>query len=84
MKIPKVVNNVNNNKKFQSIFITNTSPKKNPKVDFKAIINSEVAIAFFISKPINITKAGTIKNPPPAPTSPVIPPTINPSKITIE
>ena len=70
---------VNTIKKFQSIDIIKASPKKNPKIDFKAIITSEVPIAFFISKLVNTTRAGIIRNPPPAPTSPVTAPTISPS-----
>ena len=53
--------------------------KKNPKIDFKAIIISEVPIAFFIPKLVNTTKAGIIRNPPPAPTKPVTAPTKRPS-----
>ena len=42
---------------------------------------SDVATAIFISTLASITKAGIIKNPPPAPIIPVIAPTINPSII---
>ena len=67
--------------KFQSISVPK-SPVK-PSNDLKEIIISEVPIAFFISKPVNNTKAGTIKKPPPAPTKPVTAPTTKPSnKIT--
>ena len=46
------------------------------------MINRDVPIAIFISSPANKTKAGIIKNPPPAPTKPVIAPTTTPSNIT--
>ena len=51
---------------------------KNPSKEFIEIIKREVATALFIGNPINITSAGTIKNPPPAPIKPVIIPTSNP------
>ena len=70
-------------KNCQSISIVNTSPRKNPINDLNAIIISDVATATFISTLASITKAGMIKNPPPAPIIPVIAPTINPSIITV-
>ena len=36
------------------------------------MITKDVPIAIIISSPANKTKAGIIKNPPPAPTNPVI------------
>ena len=45
----------------------------------KGIFNKEVATAFFIGNFANNTKAGIIKKPPPAPTIPVMAPTIIPS-----
>tara|TARA_B110000971_G_scaffold100951_1_gene103849 strand:- start:245 stop:418 length:174 start_codon:yes stop_codon:yes gene_type:complete len=51
-------------------------------MDFIVIITRDVPIAIFISSPANKTKAGIIKNPPPAPTNPVIAPTTIPSIIT--
>ena len=48
---------VNTTKKLQSIDIIKASPKKNPTIDFRAIITSEVPIAFFISKLVNTTNA---------------------------
>lgn len=51
------------------------SLNKNPKSEFKVIIASEVAIAFSMGIFSKIVRAGTIKNPPPAPTKPVTPPT---------
>ena len=55
------------------------SPKKNPVSDLKAMMIKEVPTATFMSILANRTKAGMIKNPPPAPMSPVTPPTKNPS-----
>ena len=71
-------------KKLQSISIVKASPKKNPMSDLNAIIISDVATAIFISTFASITKAGMIKNPPPAPIIPVIAPTSNPSIIIRE
>ena len=74
IKIPTTDNALNVNRKVQSCF-TIFMVLRNPKVEFIAIIKSEVATARFIFKPSNMTKAGTIKNPPPAPINPVIIPT---------
>jgi len=65
-------------KNSQSIIKFSTSPI-NPINDLIAIINNDVATAFFIGSLANKTKAGIIKNPPPAPTIPVSIPTTNPS-----
>ena len=46
----------------------------NPTSEFKAMINSDVPTAFFISRPSNKTKVGIIRNPPPAPSKPVVRP----------
>ena len=43
------------------------------------MIKSEVPTAIFIGSLTNKTKAGIIKNPPPAPTTPVSVPTTKPS-----
>ena len=64
----------------QSISIVNASPRKNPNRDLKAIIINEVPTATFIFTFANITNAGIIKNPPPAPIKPVMAPTTKPSK----
>ena len=47
--------------------------------DFAAIITNDVPTASFIGNLDKRTKAGIIKNPPPAPTNPVTIPTIAPS-----
>ena len=60
-----------------SIFNVWTSPE-NPIKEFKAIITKEVPTAFFMDSPAHSTKAGTYKNPPPAPISPVINPIMAP------
>ena len=65
------------NRKPQSITIYSTSPIK-PINDLTAIIINEVPIAFFMGSPVQRTKAGMIKNPPPAPTIPVNNPTMAP------
>jgi len=46
------------------------------------IINNEVPTAVLKGSPVKKTKAGIIKNPPPAPTSPVKNPMMSPSSIT--
>ncbi len=69
---------VKESKKVQSISRFFTSPKK-PISDLIAIINSEVATAFFIGNLASNTKAGMIKKPPPAPITPVMTPTTRPS-----
>ncbi len=63
----------------QSISRFSTSPMK-PINDFIAMISIEVATAFFIGSFANITKAGIIKKPPPAPIIPVNSPTTAPSR----
>src|SRR5690625_1690868 len=42
---------------------------------FITIVSSEVPMARCIDNPANTTRAGTIRNPPPAPTNPVTAPT---------
>ena len=49
-----------------------------PNKELIEIMSKDVPIAFFISKLRSITKAGTIKKPPPAPIIPVIIPTARP------
>ena len=82
MKIPPIAKAVTLPKSTHSIFaaFTDKSPVK-PINDFAAIINNEVPTAIFIGSLLNITKAGMIKKPPPAPTKPVKTPTTAPSKI---
>ena len=82
MNIPIKERPVIMSKNPQSICINMASPKKNPNNDLKAIITNEVPTATFISTLAKITRAGIIKNPPPAPTKPVIAPTTTPSNIT--
>ena len=79
IKIPIIVMLLKDRIKCQSISMVKASPKKNPDNDFSAIIIKEVPIDFLISRLANKTKAGMIRNPPPAPTKPVIAPTIKPS-----
>ena len=57
------------------------SPLVNPMREFSAIIKSDVPMASFIGILLNITSAGIIINPPPAPTNPVIVPTTIPSNM---
>ena len=79
IKIPIIVMLLKDKIKCQSISMVKASPKKKPDNDFSAIIIKEVPIAFLISRLANKTKAGMIRNPPPAPTKPVKAPTIKPS-----
>ena len=67
-------------RKRQSIATCVTSARK-PKSALNVIIISEVATAFLISRAAKSTNAGTIINPPPAPTKPVSRPTPNPITI---
>ena len=76
-KIPIIEIPVKMPKKAQSMVRFCTSPKK-PISELTAIINKEVATASFIGKPASKTKAGIIKNPPPAPKIPVIIPINSP------
>ena len=68
--MPKVETIVNPIRKSQFISKFPTSPI-NPINDFRAIINNEVATAFFMGSFTNKTKVGMIKKPPPIPTTPV-------------
>ena len=81
-KIPTTDRAVKVRRKVQSCF-TIDIVLKNPKIEFMEMIKSEVATAFFILTPRSITKAGTIKKPPPAPIKPVIIPTKSPCEIRI-
>ena len=74
MLIPKILKSVNLSKNIQLISIFCTSPI-NPINEFIEIINKEVATAFLMDILVKCTKAGVIKNPPPAPTKPVAQPT---------
>ena len=69
---------------FESDKITHVNSEINPINDLTAIINKEVATAFFIGSFANITNAGIIRNPPPAPTTPVRIPITKPSIIIKE
>tara|TARA_B100001989_G_C24116342_1_gene258775 strand:+ start:97 stop:465 length:369 start_codon:yes stop_codon:yes gene_type:complete len=81
--MPKTENMVNNNNKGQLIELFSSAV--NPKIDLIDIINNEARTASFILKFVKYNNTGTIKNPPPAPTKPVIIPKINPSiKIIIK
>ena len=82
IKIPTIDKRVNTDRSYQSKirFELPKSPRK-PNKDLIAIINKEVATAFFIGSFANKTRAGIIKKPPPAPTIPVKIPTIKPSTI---
>ena len=71
MKIPITEIAVKLNKKIQLMVKFSTSPKK-PIKEFIAMINNEVPTAFFIGNFANNTNDGIIRNPPPAPTSPII------------
>lgn len=51
----------------------------NPNNDLIAMIRRDVPIACLIGSFVRYNKAGIMRNPPPAPTNPVIPHTINPS-----
>ena len=64
-------------RKGQSIW-TLSNEEANPISEFTEIINKEVPTACFIETPTSITKAGTIRNPPPAPIKPVMIPTRSP------
>lgn len=79
MNIPTTAIAEKRSKKFQSISRVATSPM-NPISEFIEIISSDVATAFFIGNLANNTKAGIMRNPPPAPTSPAITPTKIPSR----
>ena len=79
MKIPIIAREVKIIKSFQFInsVVTDKSPIK-PMIEFTAIINKEVPTAIFMGNLHLKTKAGIIKNPPPAPTKPVNNPKNNP------
>ena len=64
INIPIIESPVKMSKNGQSISKFCTSPK-NPISDLIAIMNKEVATAFFIGNFANNTKAGIIKKPPP-------------------
>ena len=82
MKIPITESAANIPRNFQSVSIIFIELAK-PSKEFMAMINNDVATALFMGKPSNMTKAGTIKNPPPAPINPVIIPTKSPCEIKI-
>lgn len=84
INIPPIASPEKRIRNLQSITWCPKSPI-NPINAFVAITNNEVPIATFIGKRARNTIAGTIRNPPPAPTSPVIAPTPIPCrKILIE
>ena len=67
-------------RKSQSIATCVTSARK-PKSALNVIIIKEVATACLISRAAKSTNAGTMTNPPPAPTKPVRSPTPSPMAI---
>ena len=76
-----MVNAENENKNIQLTCILSWKLLKKPMMEFMDIISKEVPTALFIgSRPIK-NKIGIIKNPPPAPTNPVIIPTTKPDRI---
>lgn len=64
-------------KKFQSIS-TLFIEEKNPIRELNETMTNEVPMATFIGVFNKLTKAGIIKNPPPAPSKPVMIPTAEP------
>ena len=64
-------------KKFQSIS-TLFIEEKNPNRELNETMTSEVPMATFIGVFNKLTNAGMIKNPPPAPSKPVMIPTAEP------
>lgn len=82
--IPKMAKNKTFSMNILSIIIPCRTSAINPNVDFAAMMDKDVPTATFISNLATKTKAGIIKNPPPAPTNPVRTPTIRPSNITID
>ena len=78
IKIPTIASAVTESNSCQSMVCFPRSPV-NPNSDFAAIINKEVPTACFIGSLLKMTKAGMIKNQPPAPTRPVNKPTMVPS-----
>lgn len=79
MKMPTTENpeSINSNCQSMGKLALNISPV-NPIVELIKMISSEVATALFIGIFAKRTKAGTIRNPPPAPTKPVMVPTAIP------
>ena len=69
----EIAENVNKNS--QSISKFCTSPI-NPTNEFIAIMNREVPTAFRIGNLANKINDGIIKNPPPAPTNPIMIPIV--------
>ena len=78
IKTPDMVQATTEMISFQFIPAIFGSPK-NPISDFAAIINKVVPTASFMGSFNRTTNVGTIRNPPPVPTNPVIIPTTNPS-----
>lgn len=79
--IPKLLAIVKLLSKDQSIAMCVCMSPENPMRDFAAMITSDVPTASFMGIPARITRAGIIRKPPPAPTSPVKIPTRAPSRI---
>lgn len=71
---------VTNNKNRHSTVVVNRSPAK-PISELMAMMNRDVPDAVFIGSRVNNTRAGIIRKPPPAPTSPVRKPMSDPSRI---
>jgi len=63
---------------------TSTRPRypQNPLAAFSAMTSREVPTARFMGTRASSTSAGTIRKPPPTPTSPVSAPTARPSRAT--
>jgi len=80
MKIPIMARAVICKSSIQLI-CTKWSPLIKPIRELRAMIKSDVPIASFIGILLNITRAGIIIKPPPAPTNPVMVQTPAPSKI---
>ncbi|MNL72974.1 hypothetical protein D3C87_1983740 [compost metagenome] len=77
-KMPPTERDVNSSRKVQSIVVVE-NPLAKPISELAAITKSEVPIAIFIGSFASITNPGMIRNPPPAPTTPVSIPTTPPS-----
>ena len=76
-KMPKMDSDVNSIRKVQSMVVFEISPAK-PISDLAAMTSSEVPTAIFMGSFASKTSAGMIRNPPPAPTTPVSIPTTPP------
>ena len=75
--IPIIASVQNTDTSCHSISISVPSSPINPIIDCAKIISNDVPIAVLIGNPTSKTRAGTIRNPPPAPTNPEINPNHN-------